>query len=241
MNVESRESRVEARRVGRSCRFAGGAAARPTGLRLHAHRVAGGHCHPRHHGGLTVRCSKIRQVGRHLGASRQLLDGPARAGNCHQPAHTVYMVFVPTNFWVVGGASIPNLVERPDSGATNRRHQFVRQAIDRLHLCQFAFGGDQPGRAGALSRPVADAAGWHVRCLSKVLHHQPLWITPSFSQAVSHFHINYTTNIPFPTATNAAPSPVSLPFIAFNYLGQLTADGRRWPARTNTSRLRRAA
>jgi hypothetical protein len=44
------------------------------------------------------------------------------------------------------------------------------------------------------------------------------------SYAISEF--NYTNSIPFPTATNFNNNNnVRLPYVAFNYLGQLTVDG----------------
>ncbi len=41
------------------------------------------------------------------------------------------------------------------------------------------------------------------------------------------YSFNYTNNLPFPTATNSnfPTYNVPLPYIAFNYLGQLTVDG----------------
>ena len=49
------------------------------------------------------------------------------------------------------------------------------------------------------------------------------------------FSFNYTNTLPFPTATNFVNTSLytdfSLPYIAFNYLGQLTVDG------TDMSRL----
>ena len=83
-----------------------------------------------------------------LSASRQLLDGVARARQLAiSQRTTVYMVFVPTNFWNDSSGTWPiRLVEQPDPGATNRRHQSVRQAIDRLTpLSPAAAMGDQPG------------------------------------------------------------------------------------------------
>ena|SRR6185437_6056561 len=38
------------------------------------------------------------------------------------------------------------------------------------------------------------------------------------------YSFNYTNSLPFPTATNSNSSVV-LPYVAFNYLGQLTVDG----------------
>ena len=44
-----------------------------------------------------------------LGASRQLLDGVARARQLAiSQRTTVYMVFVPTNFWVDCSGAFPN-------------------------------------------------------------------------------------------------------------------------------------
>ena len=75
---------------------------------------------------------------------------------------------------------------------------------------------------------MADAAGRHVHCPAKFFAASnliPSWIRFPARNFPFPSTFNFTTNFPFPTATNTLPS-VSLPFVAFNYLGQLTADGQ---------------
>jgi Tfp pilus assembly protein FimT len=164
-----------------------------------------------------------------LGASRQLLDGVARARQLAiSQRTTVYMVFVPTNFWVVGGASVP-----PGNSwwnALNLAQQTAATNLCDKQLTGYTFVslrsvGDQPGqhRTQYLDQWQTLPDGTFI-ALQKFCASNTIVDQISGAQfPISMF--NYTTNIPLPTATNTLPS-VSLPFVAFNYLGQLTADGQ---------------
>ena len=164
-----------------------------------------------------------------ISASRQMLDA---AGHARQLAianrTTVYMVFVPTNFWVninwwqrlnadpkIGTAAL-NLCDRQLSGYT-----FVA----------YGAAGDQPGRhAWHYLEPwqaLPDGtfiAQWKFgpRNSTNTVVNQ----ATSVSYPVRGFD---TAQIPFPTETfPPGISPPSLllpsfPYIAFNYLGQLTS------------------
>ena len=89
-------------------------------------------------------------------ADQQMLNDVARARQLAiSQRTTVYMIFVPTNFWnynMTAGATGPA-----------RHDQSVRQATDRLHVCRLRRGGRPAGTAPvALPRAVAVAARRHV-------------------------------------------------------------------------------
>jgi prepilin-type N-terminal cleavage/methylation domain-containing protein len=151
-----------------------------------------------------------------LSASRQLLDDVGHARQLAMSQRTtVYMVFVPTNFWVnlspteLGMAATTNLVDKQLTGYT---------------FMAYGALGDQPGRHY-----------WHYLSTWQSLPEGSFIAAQKFSGTntivdsisgasypISEF--NYTNTIPFPVETNLN-SGVSLPYIAFNYLGQLTVDG----------------
>ena len=152
-----------------------------------------------------------------VSASRQLLDDVARARQLAiSQRTTVYMVFVPTNFWV----NLPNTVQ--NTPATTNLCD--KQLTGYTFIAHGAMG-DQPGNHQ-----------WHYLAPWQTLPDNTFIAEEKFSAnytitdlisgntfSISQF--NYTDSIPFPTATNTLPSPVSLPYIAFNYLGQLTSNG----------------
>ena len=164
-----------------------------------------------------------------LSASRQLLDdiGHARQLALSQRT-TVYLVFVPTNFWA-GGGPIPNnwwntLSPGAQTAATNLAD---KQLTGYTFIARGALG-DQPGKHQ-----------WHYLAPWQNLPDgtfiaQQKFISPANSFGIIAFDskvpiYGFATNaFPFPTETNvpiATPWP-SLPYIAFNYLGQLTVDGQ---------------
>jgi prepilin-type N-terminal cleavage/methylation domain-containing protein len=152
-----------------------------------------------------------------ISASRQLIEAVGEARQKAIANHaTVYMVFVPMNFWT--------------SLNTNSLTPAQRTAVNNLCDKQLAgytfvaYGavGDQPGRHA-----------WHYLAPWKNLPDNSFiapwkFIPPSQSFSFAAFNATpiygFPTNaIPFPTAD--AP-PAVLPCIAFNYLGQLTTDGQ---------------
>jgi prepilin-type N-terminal cleavage/methylation domain-containing protein len=154
-----------------------------------------------------------------ISASRQLLDGVGRARQLAIANRTtVYMVFVPTNFWNNAGwlggltpaqlAAATNLCDKQLSGYT-----FVANGAV----------GDQPGQHA-----------WHYLAPWQALPDNSfiaLWKfappAPSPAMVVDGLNVyGFMTNaIPFPTA-DAPLAMAVLPCIAFNYLGQLTTDGQ---------------
>ncbi len=158
-----------------------------------------------------------------ISASRQLLDGVGRARQLAiENRTTVFMVFVPANFW--GGwtnsltpaqfSALINLCDRQLSGYT-----FV------------AYGavGDQPGQhAWHYLEPWQSLPDGSFIASWKFTPPGPspamVIDDPVSGQALFNVYGFITYPIPFPTAD--ATTAVPLPCIAFNYLGQLTFDGQ---------------
>jgi prepilin-type N-terminal cleavage/methylation domain-containing protein len=167
-----------------------------------------------------------------ISASRQLLDDVARARQIAiSQRTTIYMVFVPTNFW--GGDSgvfLSGLSAAEQTAATNLcDKQYTGYTFVSLRSV-----GDQPGQG----RPRY-LAPWQnlpdgtfiaqAKFNNSPLPAQSYPINDPVSGAVYNIcGFNYTNIFPFPVETNlnfALTFPVNLPYIAFNYLGQLTVDG----------------
>ena len=150
-------------------------------------------------------------------AAQQLLDDVGRARQLAISQHTtIYMVFLTTNFWAP--LDFTSLTAGQKSLVTN---------LSASQLSGYAFIsqgklGDQPGQRvnnweyhGTWSSLPDNnfIAAWKFILPTG-------WKTSVNGQfSVSSFS---RAAVPFPTASNAT---VSLPFIAFNYLGQLTTNG----------------
>ena len=148
-----------------------------------------------------------------VSASRQLLDAVGRARQLAIAKHTtVYMVFVPTNFW---GGGWTNLLTPADlSVAVN----LCDKQLTGYTFIAYGAAGDQPGQHA-----------WHYLEPWRALPDGSFIATQKFAgtNTIASYPVapfNYTKDIPFPTET--APSGIWLPCIAFNYLGQLTTDGQ---------------
>ena len=171
----------------------------------------------------------IKNLGKsnlQVGAARQLLDDVGRARQLALSQRTtVYMVFVPpvTNWWsylpVAQKAAGTNLLDKQCSGYTFVSLRSV---------------GDQPGQGVAHYlaewKSLPDGAFIATNKFNSFSYTYPNYypivdysLTPYGVYPVSAF--NCVTNLlPFPTETNV--SSIVLPYIAFNYLGQLTVDGQ---------------
>jgi len=149
-----------------------------------------------------------------VAAAQQLVGDVARARQLAiSQRTTVYMVFVPTNFWIGLPAStaLTNLCDKQLTGYT-----FVAQGAV----------GDQPGR-----HQWHYLAPWQTLPDGTFIPLQKFAGTNTIVDPVSGVKYPiakfYTTNsIPFPTETNSVFYFYFLPYIAFNYLGQLTFDGQ---------------
>ena len=146
-----------------------------------------------------------------VSAARQLLDDVGRARQLAISQHTtVYMVFVPAiwNQQASLPATAANLLDKQYTG-----YNFI----------SLRSVGDQPGQGSthylAEWKSLPDGA-----FLATNKFYNSYTITDASINAT--YPINPFSNndiFPFPTETNA--TGVFLPYIAFNYLGQLTADG----------------
>lgn len=164
-----------------------------------------------------------------VSASRQMLDAVGYARQLAMSQRTtVYMVFVPMNFWNLGGSMdsqwYGNLTPAQLSAVTNL---FSMQLCGYTYLADGALG-DQPGRHT-----------WHYLAPWQSLPDGafiPLWkfANPnpnSYTQFADPANANYrftiypfgdTNLFPFPTQdTPITAFTPYLPYIAFNYLGQL--------------------
>ncbi len=170
-----------------------------------------------------------------VSAARQLLDDVGRARQLAMSQHTtVYMVFVPTNFWN-NPTWLNNLTHNQLITYTN---QIARQLTGYAFL-SYGRLGDQPGQHSwhYLSSWQALPDGSFINRYKYITYQSPVLPVLDIPQwNIDHPHPdhNVITNLtyklfPFPTedpGINLSPSYLSLPYIAFNYLGQLSVDSQ---------------
>jgi prepilin-type N-terminal cleavage/methylation domain-containing protein len=171
----------------------------------------------------------IKNLGKsniNISASRQLLDDVGRARQLAMSQRTtVYMVFVPTNFWLPPYTSSTiwtnglTLTDR-----TNAANLADKQLTGYTFVAQ-GMVGDQPGQRKNhwlyLSSWVSLPDGTFIASQKFIPPSQFFYIS-AFNPSMQIYGFATNQPIPFPTETN---SPILLPYIAFNYLGQLTDDG----------------
>ena len=168
-------------------------------------------------------------------ASRQLLDGVARARQLAISDHTtVYMVFVSTNFWLQPNAPLNWLNNLNGSEMTVVSNLMDKQMSGYNYVAYGALG-DQPGNHQ-----------WHYLDAWQTLPQGYLiapwkfpWTAPPqayyFNDSINgnSFKVSpfdYTNTIPFPVADTNTTSLAALgqmpsvPFLEFNYLGQLVSS-----------------
>jgi prepilin-type N-terminal cleavage/methylation domain-containing protein len=145
---------------------------------------------------------------------------------------TVYMVFVPANFWQGATGTFPNnwwtsLNAVQQNVATN----LCDRQLTGYTFMAYGAVGDQPGNhLWHYLAPWQSLPEGTFIPLYKFIGATPIVVSVSGTPiSISAFY--YTNNIPFPTenntaATTPAPGLPWLPYIAFNYLGQLTFDGQ---------------
>jgi type II secretory pathway pseudopilin PulG len=159
-----------------------------------------------------------------ISASRQLLDDVARARQLAISQHTtVYMVFVPTNFWGSDpNRFITNLAPAQRIAATN----LCDKQLTGYTFMAYGAAGDQPGRHV-----------WHYLAPWQTLPNNTFIAAQKFIPPASPpFYISafdpnnnkpiysfMTSTVPFPTAD--VTNYLNMPCIMFNYLGQLTTNG----------------
>jgi prepilin-type N-terminal cleavage/methylation domain-containing protein len=169
-----------------------------------------------------------------VAATRQLLDAVGRARQLALSQRTtVYMVFVPGNFW---SDSAYNYTAWTTNDQTLATSLFDKQFLGYAYVCLRSVG-DQPAMHTARY-----LSPW--RTLAQGAYISPeKFPTPPFSLtapaplvlkiftnsvlAYSVYGFNYTTSVPFPSETTR-PAPgarpyVALPYIAFDGMGQLVS------------------
>lgn len=163
-----------------------------------------------------------------VGAARQLLDDIGHARQLAISQHTtVYMVFVPGNYWgtlPAGTLALPATTNLLDKQFTGYNFISLRSV------------GDQPGQGTPQYlgewKSLPDGAfiatdKFNTAYLPGSAYYPINDYASGATYPINSF--NYTNLFPFPTATNynysgGFPTPF-LPYLAFNYLGQLTVDG----------------
>jgi prepilin-type N-terminal cleavage/methylation domain-containing protein len=150
-----------------------------------------------------------------VSASRQMLDDIARARQLAMSQRTtIYLVFVPANFW--------NLI----TTTTNRTAALTNLCDKQLTGYTFVSlrsVGDQPGQGAPryLARWQTLPDGTFIAAKKFIFASPPFYI-PAYDPNVPIY--SFVTNaVPFPTETS---SRTNLPCLAFNHLGQLTTDGQ---------------
>jgi prepilin-type N-terminal cleavage/methylation domain-containing protein len=174
-------------------------------------------------------------------ASRQMLDDLGRARQLAISQHTtVYMIFVRTNFWampLIGNAWWNNLTTAQRGVASN----LCDKQLTGYTFVSLRSVGDQPGQG-----KCRYLAPWQSLPDGTFIAQQKFQLGPNAYYPINGNNVTYpiygfniTNNIPFPTQdspsgqfpVNIASFNFQLPFIAFNYLGQLTFDGLNAAAR----------
>jgi prepilin-type N-terminal cleavage/methylation domain-containing protein len=165
-----------------------------------------------------------------VSAARQMLDDVARARQFAISQHTtVYMVFVKTNFWMAPSFPTPNqwwlhLTSVQQTAATN----LCDKQLTGYTFMSLRSVGDQPGQG-----TPRYLAPWHnlpdgtfIASQKFQASNSPPFYISAYDPNIQIFGFSTASNIPFPTEDSQLSSALSLPYIAFNYLGQLTFDGQ---------------
>ena len=163
-------------------------------------------------------------------ATRQMLDGVGRARQLAISQHTtVYMVFVPTSFW---GNTVYNPAPASAAwlgGLTSSQPIAMTNLCDK-QLTGYAFmangaAGDQPGRHvwHYLAPWQTLPANTFIAVGKFITNSASYTITDPFDSARTYTIHGFSMKaVPLPTEDAAT---LNMPCIAFNYLGQLTANG----------------
>ncbi len=166
---------------------------------------------------------------------RQLQDDLARARQfAISQRTTVFMVFCPSNFW--SDANYPALYAALSPTEQSKFSRLYEKQITGYTFVTLRTVGEQPGK-----QSPQYLTKWHVMPEGSIIpawkfnprtspptkiYDPPLPATPT-DRIFDVYGFATTNNIPFPSEGAYAPGRlyVNLPYIAFNYLGQLTRDG----------------
>jgi prepilin-type N-terminal cleavage/methylation domain-containing protein len=175
--------------------------------------------------------SNFRKGDAMAAATRQMLDDVARARQLAIANRTtVYMVFVPSNYWADPGYS--RLPQTAQYQERDRADRLVDKQLTGYTFVSARKAGDQPGRP-----TPRYLASWRTLPESTFI---PLWKFNPRTQTPMEVRdpvdnnkvffvrgFSVTNDIPFPSedvAGHPAAKPyIWLPHIGFNYLGQLTS------------------
>ncbi len=163
-----------------------------------------------------------------VSATRQLLDDVGRARQLAiSQRTTVYMVFVPTNFWLPPHTTAANWDAALSAVDMAALTNLVEKQMAGYNFISYGALGDQPGnhqwRYLSTWQTLPEnsfIASWKFQARAAL----PVSVNGAFN--VRGFSSDYEypfTKFPFPVVSNYPY--VALPFIAFNYLGQLTTNG----------------
>ena len=167
-----------------------------------------------------------------VSAARQLLDDVGRARQLAIANRTtVYMVFLPTNFWTIPPPNLNTWLNTLNPATRTIVTNLVDKQLTGYTFISSGAVGDQPGRhtTNYLASWQSLPDGTFIAAQKFLLPGSPLlpfYIAPwqnDYKGGVN-FSIAPFTNyvaVPFPTATNA---PVYLPYIAFDYSGRLISE-----------------
>jgi prepilin-type N-terminal cleavage/methylation domain-containing protein len=160
-------------------------------------------------------------------AMRQLLDD---VSNARQRAishrSTVYMIFCPANFW--SDPAFPP----PTSPEYAKRTNLFDKQLTGYAFVTLRSVGEQPGQS--TPRYLGQPTTWRTLPEGAFIAQSKFGARTSFvtiNDPAKGPYVVYgfsrTTNIPFPSedAPQVGGRYVTLPYIAFNFLGQLTQDG----------------
>lgn len=174
----------------------------------------------------------LKNIGKNniqTSATRQLLDAVAR-GRQLALAHrtTVYMVFLPTNYWNIN----PNWWGTLSPGEKTQATNIVDRQLSGYAYLSYGQLGDQPGQhtwhyltdwlalpAGNFIPPAKFTSNGPAISI-------PLWQSNSVYRSQSYSPIipfNWTWAFPLPDE-NATNVLVNLPCLAFDYTGQLISE-----------------
>jgi prepilin-type N-terminal cleavage/methylation domain-containing protein len=171
-----------------------------------------------------------------ISASRQLLDDVAHARQLAiSQRTTVYMVFVPTNFWAEPDGVTFNSTwfNALSPAAQTTTTNLCDKQVTGYTFMAYGAMGDQPGNHQwhylAPWQGLPDGAFIALAKFANSPSQSYPMNDPVSGALLYNIHgFNTNNSIPFPVETNTASPTADLPFlpyIAFNYLGQLTADG----------------
>jgi prepilin-type N-terminal cleavage/methylation domain-containing protein len=186
-------------------------------------------------------------------AARQMLDDVGRARQLAVSEHTtVYMIFVPTNFWCGTEGTAAGWINPWWIHLTTAQQAVATNLCDK-QLTGYTFVslrsvGDQPGQGKAHYLDV-----WKTLPEGTFIAQQKFQlpspnpiqvpnattVNPAYPVHANNnvtywiYGFNLTNNIPFPTEDSRTPwadglytKDFGIPYIAFNYQGQLTIDGQ---------------